>query len=67
MKLNEYIKQLQEVKRKHGNLECIYSIDDEGNDFHSIHYSPTPMNDEKGEYGMEKVHDNKKPIYVCVN
>ena len=67
MKLNEYIKQLQEVKRKHGNLECIYSIDDEGNDFHSIYYSPTPMNDEKGEYETYKIKDNKTPVYICVN
>ena len=31
MKLNEYIKRLQELKKEHGNVEVIYSMDDEGN------------------------------------
>ena len=30
MKLNEYIKVLNGVKKEFGDLECIYSVDDAG-------------------------------------
>lgn len=41
MKLSEYIKNLQKVYEEHGDLECWYSSDDEGNSFHKINYTPT--------------------------
>ena len=64
MKINEYIKVLNGVKKAFGNLECIYSIDDEGNEFFPVHYHPTPMSDDKDGY---KQQDKKSPVYVCVN
>jgi len=36
MKLNEYIKELQEMADKHGDLEVIYSSDDEGNRYDTV-------------------------------
>ena len=41
MKLNQLIKNLQEIKKEVGNVDVVYSIDDEGNDFRPVYYEPT--------------------------
>lgn len=42
MKLKDYIKILQQIQKKHGdNLELIYSIDDEGNWYEKVYFSPS--------------------------
>jgi hypothetical protein len=42
MVLDELIYRLQEIRKQHGgNLEVVYSKDDEGNAFHEVVYSPT--------------------------
>lgn len=41
MKLKEYIENLQAIYAKEGNLELIYSKDDEGNGFSILPYAPT--------------------------
>lgn len=38
MKLSEYIKGLQEVFEEHGDIDCYYAVDDEGNAFRQVHY-----------------------------
>jgi hypothetical protein len=35
------ISELQEIRAKHGNLPLVYSVDDEGNSFHEVYYSPS--------------------------
>jgi len=40
MKLKDYIKQLQEIAKKHPNIEVAYSSDDEGNSFDYVRYNP---------------------------
>lgn len=44
MKLADYIKALQAIKKQHGNLDCFYSCDDEGNGYNEIVYSPSVHN-----------------------
>ena len=63
MKITELMHNLRQIKKEHGNLECIYSIDDEGNDFHPIHFHPTTMKKDLDGYRSEK----DKPKFVCVN
>jgi len=41
MKVSEMIKNLQEFMEEHGDLECWYAIDDEGNGYHKINYEPS--------------------------
>ena len=41
MKISEMIKNLQEFMKDHGDLECWYSEDDEGNGYQAIHYTPS--------------------------
>ena len=43
MKISEMIKNLKEFMDEHGDVECYYAVDDEGNDFHEVYYSPTLM------------------------
>ena len=64
MLLSELIRNLKDSKKKYGNLECVYSIDDEGNDFQPVIFSPTPMSkDEKGHHRS----DDQKPKCICIN
>lgn len=41
MKISEMIKNLQLLLEEHGDLECWYAKDDEGNGYQSIYYEPS--------------------------
>ncbi len=41
MKISEMIKNLQEFMAENGDLECWYAVDDEGNEYQAIHYTPS--------------------------
>lgn len=41
MKISEMIKNLQEFMVEHGDLDCWYATDDEGNDYHEVYYDPS--------------------------
>ena len=41
MKISEMIKNLETVMLANGDLECYYAVDDEGNAYHPVYYSPS--------------------------
>ena len=41
MKLKEYLKKLEDLYEKYGDIELYYSIDDEGNDYREVYYNPS--------------------------
>lgn len=41
MKLKKYIKRLQELEKKVGDVELIYGTDEEGNWFESVCFAPS--------------------------
>lgn len=41
MNISEMIKNLQEFMEEHGDLECWYAEDDEGNGYKEIYYDPS--------------------------
>lgn len=43
MKISEMIKNLQNFMEEHGDLECWYASDDEGNAYHKVYYEPSLM------------------------
>lgn len=43
MKISEMIKNLQQFMEEHGDLDCYYAIDDEGNGYSPICYDPSLM------------------------
>ena len=64
MKISELINNLQSYKNTYGDLEIVYSSDDEGNKIETVKFSPSPMKkDENGCYDTE----TKKPTHICVN
>ena len=41
MKLKEYLESLEKLYEEHGDIEVYYSIDEEGNDYKEVYYSPS--------------------------
>lgn len=41
MRLQEYIQELQQILETEGDLELVYSRDDEGNGYDNVQYLPT--------------------------
>lgn len=64
MKLDEYIKVLQDLKKKYGNLELVYSSDEEGNSFNKLFYAPSAGElDEDENFNSESEVKNA----ICIN
>mgnify|MGYP003150029770 CR=1 FL=1 len=65
MNLKNYIKKLKKLEKKHGDLIIIYSIDDEGNEFHPVIYNPGAgkYDIESGEY----YNSIKNCNAICIN
>ena len=41
MTISEMIKNLEAVMLANGDLECYYAVDDEGNGYHPIYFTPS--------------------------
>ena len=41
MKISEMIKNLQEFIEEHGDIDCYYAVDDEGNAYQKVYYDPS--------------------------
>jgi UDP-N-acetylglucosamine 2-epimerase len=66
MQLKEYIAHLQKIAKKYPDLEVVYSADDEGNNYGTVHYSPTIGEYNLGKFSTEVIGD-KEPNAVCIN
>ena len=74
MKVSEMIKNLQKFMDEHGDLDCWYAVDDEGNGYAEVHYIPSLYyaNDDGYEvYHLNNVEDmepEEKAYYhtICV-
>lgn len=66
MKLKDYILHLQKIAKIHSDLEVVYSADDEGNKYSTVHYSPTVGKFDGKTFSTETI-GNKKPNAVCIN
>lgn len=73
MKLTKYIEKLQELLKEHGDLELIYSKDDEGNVYDKVHLYPSLANYIVSD--REVIHDDDLEVWdeseyqkvICVN
>lgn len=43
MKISEMIKNLQAFAFEHGDVDCYYAVDDEGNGYKAVYYEPSLM------------------------
>ncbi len=76
-KILDIIKDLTKVFEKHGNLDLVYAIDDEGNAFHKVYWTPTlgfwtkygvgefVSEDDKEDWPEEYKQDMER--VVCIN
>lgn len=60
MKVSQMIKNLQEFKKKYGDLDCWYAVDDEGNDYHEVYWPPSLC-----YLGDDEVYSNMEDAYDC--
>ncbi len=73
MKLKEYLDKLQELYNEHGDLELIYSSDDEGNNYNRVSYLQGIVN--FNEIDKEVIHNDDIEEYsedeyskvICIN
>ncbi len=73
MKLNNYIKKLQEIQTYYGDLELIYAKDDEGNGYNEVGYFPEMVYYNKVDKELipkaciEEYVEEDYTIVCCVN
>ena len=70
--LSELIRELQEIYNLQGDMPCIYSTDDEGNDYDTLYFDPSVKYWESfyGEvYSEDEIEDDEDGYYkvVCIN
>ena len=75
MKLKEYIAGLQNVLDEHGDLECYYAKDAEGNGYEKVSYAGTVFYTSVLEYRMDNLYvtaeeceddSDNEGIAICV-
>jgi len=67
MKLTEYIKGLQDLLEEHGDLDCYYAIDDEGNSYQKVNYNGELrylLPEEKDDYSVEHLYGEDEFDYL---
>jgi hypothetical protein len=70
MKLRDYIELLKEVEEEYGgDLEVIYSADDEGNSYDTVNYSPGVGRFAHGDEfrSASQFEDDEEINAVCIN
>lgn len=73
MKLTTYIEKLKELLQEHGDLDLIYSTDDEGNEYRKLHYDPAVVNYIESDYciihedDLEEYNESEYQKVICVN
>ena len=75
MKLSKYIKKLEKILKDNGDMECCYSIDDEGNQYNLVVYEPSILyinkdNEDNRDieiFSKEEIEDEEVEKIVCVN
>lgn len=73
MKLKLYLEKLQELYETYGDLELIYSSDDEGNEYNTVNYEPSLANyiaSDRGvihEDDLEEFNESDYQKVICIN
>lgn len=73
MKLKEYIEKLNKLYKEHGDLELVYSKDDEGNEFNYLNFDPSLVNYIPSDYNvvsdedLEEYDESEYKKVICIN
>ncbi len=65
IKATQLIENLNKIIKEHGDLEICYSIDDEGNGYEEVHFSPSIGILE--EYDTFITENISIPTHICIN
>lgn len=59
MKISDMIKNLYAFMDEHGDLDCWYAVDDEGNDFKPVYFDPSLryVNEHEETFQQEDLED----------
>lgn len=63
MKVSEMIANLQEFMKEHGDLDCWYVKDDEGNGYGEVYYAPTLYYTDESNY--HEMYDSLESAEEC--
>ena len=65
VKLSEMIENLQKFMSEHGDVDCWWAVDDEGNEYKEVIYEPTLMykNEHGDAYCQKDIDDVEK---ICI-
>ena len=74
MKLKKYIEGLQKVLNEHGDIECYYARDDEGNGYQQVQFNGTVFYVRHLQHYIDEIYSDEdieeenveKPIRICV-
>ena len=67
MTLKEYAKLINNMAKKHPNLQVCYASDDEGNDFKAVVYEPS-LGEFHARNGYFEFNQNNKHFNaICIN
>ena len=66
-KIKEVITLLKKAEKEHGNLPCVASSDDEGNNYNQVLFAPTPMKFRDDGHGNLEWLSDENPNYICIN
>lgn len=67
MNIEKYIAHLQQVAKKYPKAKVIYAIDEEGNGYDEVFFTPTPGRFEDGEFDRFDGNKNVKVNAICIN
>jgi hypothetical protein len=73
MNLREYIEKLNKLYTKHGDLELVYSKDDEGNEFNYVNFDPSLVNYNSSDLSviadddLDEYNESEYKKVICIN
>lgn len=73
MNLKEYIEKLNKLYTKHGDLELVYSKDDEDNEFNYLNFDPSLVNYNPSDLSviadedLDEYDESEYKKVICIN
>ncbi|NLE04248.1 MAG: hypothetical protein GX638_05520 [Crenarchaeota archaeon] len=67
MKASELIKQLETLMNQYGDLDLVYAIDDEGNDFKLVYFDASVGNYNEENREFHSLGVSNKINAICIN
>ena len=67
MKLKDFARLIGDMAEAHPDVDVVYSHDDEGNEFHKVHYEPALGQFTGNAYGRGEFDNEGEINAICIN